>query len=228
MLDESHYYMIGIFRMNSEDKVFSKLVEIAKNSKDMVNSLSDIYAAVKRRDREAEIAGLIKVKTIYEKVAFVREETMSLLFSEAFLPDFKESMTMLVQSLYQLSKSIKDAARAYTSRRVSEKCLSALGEQMDAYLSIVDEASNKLIQLMSILRHDLGEAVKIGREIQLLERSGDEVKDSMLFRLYSMEGEVDVVSLLQFKDIILFTDDILDYMEEATMSVELLYATLKS
>jgi len=86
MLDESHYYMIGIFRMNSEDKVFSKIGGNSQELQGHGEFPDDIYAAVKRRDREAEIAGLIKVKTIYEKVAFVREETMSLLFSEAFYP----------------------------------------------------------------------------------------------------------------------------------------------
>ncbi|MEM4076258.1 MAG: DUF47 domain-containing protein, partial [Metallosphaera sp.] len=54
------------------------------------------------------------------------------------------------------------------------------------------------------------------------------VKDMLIQRLYDSESVADVISVLQIKDVIIFMDDILDYMEEATLSIETLYATLKA
>jgi hypothetical protein len=62
----------------------------------------------------------------------------------------------------------------------------------------------------------------------MLERSGDELKDMLISRLYSMEKDIDLITILQMRDVIFFLDDILDFMEDATLSIEVLYATLKS
>ena len=78
------------------------------------------------------------------------------------------------------------------------------------------------------MKTDMKEAIRIGKEIQLLERNGDDIKDVLIQKLYDSEGIADVISVLQFKDVIIFMDDILDYMEEATLSIETLYATLKA
>lgn len=220
--------MFGILGESKEEEVFSKIGAMSDTISEMVGNLQTLYSAVRKGDRDATIGISVKIKTLYERIGMQREEVMSLLFGEAFLPDFKESMVMLTQAVYNVAKAIKDTSRAYTTRKVSDKCIIGLGEQIEAYLSIVEEGANKLRYSIGLLKNNIKESIRIGREIQMLERSGDEVKESMLFKLYEMENQIDVVSLLQFKDIIIFTDDILDFMEEATMSIEILYSTLKS
>jgi Phosphate transport regulator (distant homolog of PhoU) len=217
-----------LFKFSKEDMVFQKLQIMTQDIKTAISKLHETYNSVKRGDRDAYIGEMVRIKTVYEHVAMVREEVLSALYGEAFLPDFKESMVMLSQAIYDTSKAVKDTARALTFRRVSEKCLTMLTEQIEAYLSLVEEASSKLSLMVSQMSNDIGEAIKTGREIQILERSGDEIKDSLLTRLYELESQTDVISILQLKDVILFMDDILDFMEEATMSVEVFYATLKS
>ncbi|MEM3301808.1 MAG: DUF47 family protein [Thermoplasmata archaeon] len=90
------------------------------------------------------------------------------------------------------------------------------------------EGGEKLTEMISYMKTDMKEAIRIGKEIQLLERNGDDIKDVLIQKLYDSEGIADVISVLQFKDVIIFMDDILDYMEEATLSIETLYATLKA
>ncbi|BCU66660.1 phosphate transport regulator [Sulfolobales archaeon HS-7] len=220
--------MVRIFKITREDEIFKRLLAISVSLKEMSSSLRSLYMGVRNGDKNDSIGNSVRIRSAYERVAMEREDVMSLLFGEAFLPDFKESMVMLTQSLYYTSKAIKDTARAYVTRRVSEKCLQSMGDQMEAYLVIVSEATSKMVDVVNSLNHDIRRAIKLGREIQMLERNGDEIKDTLLLKLYEIESEIDVVSLLQFKDIILFTDDILDNLEEGTVSVEVLYATLKS
>ncbi|MEM0374072.1 MAG: DUF47 family protein, partial [Sulfolobales archaeon] len=91
----------------------------------------------------------------------------------------------------------------------------------------VEEAVKKLISMLDKIQNDIEDALKIGKQIQAMEREGDEIKDNIIIRLYEMEGKIDIISLLQMKDFILNVDDILDNLEEATVSIELLYATLR-
>ncbi|AWS00145.1 DUF47 domain-containing protein [Metallosphaera hakonensis] len=216
------------FTINKEEVLFEKTVEIAKSINDAIARLNELVRKIVKGDREGAMSEVIRIKAIYERVAMTREEVVSMLYGEAFLPDFKESMMMLNQALYNTIKAIKDSGRAISSRKPNEELLRTLSDGLLTYLSTIIEAGERLIAMVSTMKSDMKEAIKIGKEIQLLERNGDDIKDVLIQRLYDAESVADVISVLQFKDVIIFMDDILDYMEEATLSIETLYATLKA
>jgi len=216
------------FSINKEEVIFSKTFEIAKSVDESILKLQDLVKKVLEGDRGSLSADLVKIKAIYERVAMTREEVVSLLYGEAFLPDFKESMMMLNQALYNAIKAVKDSARAISSRRPDGELLKALGEGLQTYLSTILEAGEKLVTMVSLMKSDMREAIRVGKEIQLLERNGDDIKDVLIEKLYEAEKSTDIISLLQLKDVVIFMDDILDYMEEASLSIETLYATLKA
>jgi Phosphate transport regulator (distant homolog of PhoU) len=216
------------FSINKEELLFSKLLEIAENIKDSTSLLNSLYLDIFNTNYPDATAKMVKIKGIYERIALIREDIISMLYGEAFLPDFKESMLTLTQSLYEIMKSIKDAGRAITSRKPDEKLCTTLQSNFVSYLSLIQDGAEKLVLMISLLKKDIKEAIRIGKEIQLIERNGDEIKDLMIQRLYENEKESDIISILQLKDVITFLDDILDGMEDSTLSVETLYATLKS
>lgn len=216
------------FSINKEESLFSKLLEIAENIKDSTSLLNSLYLDIFNTNYQNATAKMVKIKGIYERIALIREDIISMLYGEAFLPDFKESMLTLTQSLYEIMKSIKDAGRAITSRKPDEKLCSTLQSNFASYLSLIQDGAEKLVLMISLLKKDIKEAIRIGKEIQLIERNGDDIKDLMIQRLYENEKESDIISILQLKDVITFLDDILDGMEDSTLSVETLYATLKS
>ncbi|AEB94822.1 DUF47 domain-containing protein [Metallosphaera cuprina] len=214
--------------INKEDIIFSKIVEIAKAINEAISRLDELVKKQIKGDREGVTAETIRIKSIYERVAMIREEIVSMLYGEAFLPDFKESMMMLNQALYNTMKAVKDSSRAISSRKPNEVLTKTLGDGLLTYLTTITEAGERLISMVSLMKTDMKEAIRIGKEIQLMERNGDDVKDMLIQRLYDSESVADVISVLQIKDVIIFMDDILDYMEEATLSIETLYATLKA
>ncbi|MFP3164654.1 MAG: DUF47 family protein [Acidianus sp.] len=216
------------FSINKEELLFSKLLEIAENIKDSTSLLNSLYLDIFNTNYPDATATMVKIKGIYERIALIREDIISMLYGEAFLPDFKESMLTLTQSLYEIMKSIKDAGRAITSRKPDEKLCTTLQSNFVSYLSLIQDGAEKLVLMISLLKKDIKEAIRIGKEIQLIERNGDEIKDLMIQRLYENEKESDIISILQLKDVITFLDNILDGMEDSTLSVETLYATLKS
>ncbi|BFH73658.1 DUF47 family protein [Sulfurisphaera javensis] len=215
-------------RINKEEELFGKLVKMGEDIKVACDTLKQLVQGVIYNNDDAINSNLVKIKTITEKIAMNREEVLELLYSGAFLPDFKEAMVMLTQALYHTGTSIKDSARSLASRKPSEKCVISVKESILSYLSIIQEASEKMITMLSTLSRDMQEALKIGREIQMLERAGDDMKDTLITKLYELEKEIDLITILQMRDVIFFLDDILDSMEEATLSVEILYATLKA
>ncbi len=216
------------FSINKEELLFSKLLEIAENIKDSTSILNSIYLNIFKSNYNDATSSVVKIKGIYERIALIREDIISMLYGEAFLPDFKDSMLTLTQSLYEIMKSIKDAGRAITSRKPDERLCNALQTNFISYLSLIQDGSGKLVLMISLLKKDINQAIRIGKEIQLIERNGDDIKDLMIQRLYENEKESDIISILQIKDAITFLDDILDRMEDSTLSVETLYATLKS
>lgn len=157
-----------------------------------------------------------------------REEIMSMLYKEPFLPDFKESMLKITQALYDVTKAIKDSARALTMRNVNCEVLKRVDGHILKYLGVVVEASVKLTLMISLLKDNVQESLKISKEIQNLERLGDEVKDLLIEEIYKADNVSDLISIIQMKDFILSLDDALDSMEEAAIGVELFYVTLKS
>lgn len=215
-------------RINKEEELFEKLVKIGEDIRGACNELKKLFQGVLTNNDDQVSSSMIRIKSLTERIAMTREESLSLIYGEAFLPDFKEAMVMLTQSLYHIATSVKDAGRAVSSRKPSEKCVISLRESLTSYLATIDEASEKLVLMLSLLSKDINEALKVGKEIQMLERSGDEMKDNLITKLYEMEKDVDLITILQMRDVVFFLDDILDNMEESTLSIEVLYATLKS
>jgi predicted phosphate transport protein (TIGR00153 family) len=213
---------------NKEEVVFERLTYTAELIEEAIKVLQGEMDQVRKGNYDQIPSHLVKIKMLHEKAEMLREEILSTLYGEAFLPDFKESMVMLTQALFNTLSAVKDASRALGSRKIDKKCVSILSEMLNTYLALVSEAAAKTHELTRYLNNDMEAALKIGREIQAMEREGDDIKDSLLQRLYEIEKEVDIISILQMKDIILFIDDILDSLEEATLSVEIFYATLKS
>jgi len=220
--------MVLKIRINREQEVFDKLIKIGEDLKTTAEALRQLINALLVKDDDMKNSSLIKIKSLNEKISMTREELLSVIYSEAFLPDFKEAIVMLTQDLYRASASAKDAGRALTARRVDEKCLTTLKESLLSYISIILEASDKVVLMLSLLPKDIASALKVGKEVQMLERSGDEIKDMIITRLYDMEDSLHLITLLQTRDAIFFLDDILDRMESAVLSIEILYAILKS
>lgn len=216
------------FKLNKEEELFSKLVKMGEDLKLACETLRQLFIGALNNDEDVVNSSLVKIKTITERIAMSREEILSIIYGGAFLPDFKEAMVMLTQALYQTSSAIKDSGRAISSRRPAEKCLVNMRESILSYLSTINEAADRLVNMLSKLSTNIAEALKVGKEIQMLERSGDELKDLLISKLYSMEKDIDIITILQMRDVIFFLDDILDFMEDATLSIEVLYATLKS
>jgi uncharacterized protein Yka (UPF0111/DUF47 family) len=214
-------------KQTKEQVIFDKLTTIAADIRDAVELLRTLFKEYVERDYEQVLLVFTRIKSISDRVAMIREEIISTLYKEPFLPDFKETMLNLTQSLFEVTKAAKDSARALVARQIQGDLVEKIREPTMSYLAIVTEASAKLVLMISYLSNNVEESIRISKEIQSLERQGDELKDMIIETAYKV-GSVDAVSIIQLRDFILFLDDVLDSMEEASLGVETFYVTLKS
>mgnify|MGYP001770624912 FL=1 len=215
------------FSQDKESQIFERLTSISADVRDSVELIRSLYRIYcENKDDINQV--FVRIKSISDRVAMSREEIMSVLYREPFLPDFKEAMLKITQALYDVTKAIKDSARALTTRNVSCELLQKVHENILKYFGVIVEASTKLTLMISLLRDNVQESLKISKEVQNFERLGDEVKDVLLEQIYRMDNVSDFVSIIQMRDFVLSLDDALDSMEEAAIGVELFYVTLKS
>ena len=215
------------FSQDKESQIFERLTSISADVRDSVELIRSLYRIYcENKDDVNQV--FVRIKSISDRVAMSREEIMSVLYREPFLPDFKEAMLKITQALYDVTKAIKDSARALTTRNVNCEVLRKVDESILKYFGVIVEASTKLTLMISLLRDNVQESLKISKEVQNFERLGDEVKDILLEQIYRMDNISDFVSIIQMRDFVLSLDDALDSMEEAAIGVELFYVTLKS
>lgn len=93
--------MVLKIRINREQEVFDKLIKIGEDLKTTAEALRQLINALLVKDDDMKNSSLIKIKSLNEKISMTREELLSVIYSEAFLPDFKEAIVMLTQDLYR-------------------------------------------------------------------------------------------------------------------------------
>jgi predicted phosphate transport protein (TIGR00153 family) len=214
-------------KQSKEQVVFDKLTSISADIRDSIELLRTFFKEYLNGNDDQTHIIFTRIKSISDRAAAIREEIVSLLYGEPFLPDFKETMLNLTRALNDVIKALKDSARSLMIRRVNPAMLMKIREQTLSYLAVITEASARLVLMISYLNTNVEEAIRISKEIQGLERQGDEIKDALLMAVYGQEA-MDSISVMQLRDFILFLDNILDGMEEASLHVETFYITMKS
>ena len=214
-------------KQSKEQVVFDKLTSISADIRDSIELLRTFFKEYLNGNDDQTHLIFTRIKSISDRAAAIREEIVSLLYGEPFLPDFKETMLNLTRALNDVIKALKDSARSLMIRRVNPAMLMKIREQTLSYMAVITEASARLVLMISYLSTNVEEAIRISKEIQGLERQGDEIKDAILKAVYGQEA-MDSISVMQLRDFILFLDNILDGMEEASLHVETFYITMKS
>jgi len=214
-------------KQSKEQVVFDKLTSISADIRESIELLRTFFKEYLNGNDDQTHLIFTRIKSISDRAATTREEIVSLLYGEPFLPDFKETMLNLTRALNDVMKALKDSARSLMIRRINPAMLMKIREQTLSYLAVITEASARLVLMISYLSTNVDEAIRISKEIQGLERQGDEIKDAILRAVYGQEA-MDSITVMQLRDFILFLDNILDGMEEASLHVEMFYITMKS
>ncbi|MGC9164240.1 MAG: DUF47 domain-containing protein [Thermoprotei archaeon] len=212
-----------------EHDILRMVVEQTTIVRDSIFLLEDLFQKLKNGDWGYAIEKSLEIAREEHKTDVKREEIATKIFKEAYMPDFREAILMLIEKIDEVIDSIKDTSRIITQRKFDEKILNVLEPEFTAYVKLCVKAVETMYFSISKLIINIDESIKLINEIKSLEVQVDEMKMLLIKRIYNIdEKTISILTLLQIKDVILFMDNIVDNAEDVGDVLQLLYFTIKS
>ncbi len=207
--------------VNNLEKHVDLIVETVDGLKNVVNAFCE-----EDFDRMDELIEEVSSK---EKIADdLRREIESRLHEGAFLPASRENLHRLVERVDEIADTAEAAVKMFQIREksfhsmclvFSEKCVEISQELKDKLLLLV-ESVVKVVDTLKVSIHllnvDMKEASLKAREVDLREEESDEIEHQTLKYLFHAEGELDVLSIIQLREIISLIGDVADKAEDAS------------
>ncbi len=169
-------------------------------------------------------------RKIYEKerVGDSLRRKNELLFSEGLLfPADRAIFINLSEQIDKVIDKIQQVSRIISLRKPSTEAIEFLKEcGIMEYLEITKKSVETLNEsAMQILKGDLHLAVEKAHEVERYESKADDLKLSILKKLYNNEKKIDdVLSILQIEKLVLWIDAISDKAEDASDVIILISA----
>ncbi|MGB9728385.1 MAG: DUF47 domain-containing protein [Thermoprotei archaeon] len=212
-----------------EHDILRMVVEQTTIVRDSIFLLEDLFQKLKNGDWGYAIEKSLEIAREEHKTDVKREEIATKIFKEAYMPDFREAILMLIEKIDEVIDSIKDTSRIITQRKFDEKILNVLEPEFTAYVKLCVKAVETMYFSISKLIINIDESIKLINEIKSLEVQVDEMKMLLIKRIYNIdEKTISILTLLQIKDVILFMDNIVDNAEDVGDVLQFLYFTIKS
>ncbi len=220
--------MIRIFGKPKEVEVLKLVERQALIARDAVRGLKELYLTLRDGRWGEALEKAYEIAMLEREADSVREEVAAKIFGEAWLPEFREAIMMLIEDIDNVADSAKDVARILTHRKFNTAILNRLEPDLEVYVGMAVRAGDLIAESIRILPKDMNAAVKTAKKIEEIEMKVDEVKMMLLSRLYELEDEANILTLLQIKDVILFIDNLVDKAEDFSDTMELVYLSFKA
>lgn len=196
-------------------ETITKEVDMVANT---VKALEDVVAAAESRDWTLVEAASEKVSSIEEKVDLIHREGMVLISEGAFFAGIREDALNLLSKIDDVADYAKDASRVISQYPVPSEIYEAVFSPTSpiALIKKTEEGVSLLKQAVANLFTNPREAVRIAMEIERVEEEGDEVKNQMIKRIFAFKNKTDPLTTLELKDFVLWLDNVLDGVEDAS------------
>jgi predicted phosphate transport protein (TIGR00153 family) len=158
-------------------------------------------------------------KETYEEIDKLESEADDLhrrlverLSSGVFFAGLGTDLMGLAEKIDGIADSAKDAAKVLVMRRIDGAELIGLEGDIDDFLGKCESAAVELRESVMSIGKGKKEVLAHVRETERFEELADEVKNSLMEKVYQLE--IPVLSIIQLKDFILQADNIGDYSED--------------
>ncbi len=146
----------------------------------------------------------------------------------------RENLFKLVERLDEVADAAKTAVRMFQVREksfhsmcivFSEKCMEISQELKNRLLSLVNsvvETVETLRESINYMNTDMHNAAFKAKEVDQREEEVDEIEHETLKMLFQAEGELDVLSIIQLREIISLIGNVADKAEDASDIVSMI------
>ena len=196
---------------------------------DTVNQLQPLFEAAKAGDwnRVVELCGQVdKLETLADGM---HRDAVVAISQGAFFSGMRDDFLQLIEIDDEIADAAKDAAKILAELPIEPNAFLILYEEPSAtlndFFTKIQSAVNLLQESIKALERDADIAVSKSLLVERAEEDADEVKHSLIKRIFGHKSDLEVLSLLQLRDFILKLDDITDAAENASDQVIAIVAT---
>ena len=184
----------------------------AKELKNMISSAEQMNWALVKSQSE--------IVSKYESMADdLHREAVIQIAQGAFFAGMREDFLDLIEQVDDIADASQDAARAIAEAPIEPKILEWLQNAdptLRQLVDCIDRCVTTLVQSVESLRTNAELAVNKSLEVEKAEEAADEIKSELISRLSTHRQNMDALTYIQVKEMILKLDEVADAAENCS------------
>ncbi|HEV51586.1 MAG TPA: DUF47 family protein [Thermoprotei archaeon] len=201
-----------------ETLAIETMLKEAKMVEETIGLTEGVIKAAGKGDWTLVEAESERVSSSEEKVDLIHREGMVMISEGAFFAGIREDILNLMETINNIADYSKDACRIVAQYPIKLEDYQAVFSA-DNPMSLIKKAEDAMLTLelcISQLFSNPRESVKLAMDVERKEEEGDEIKARLIKKIFQRRNSMDVLTLLELKDLVLWLDNVLDAIEEAS------------
>jgi len=215
-----------------ETQLWSKIAEMNSFCLEVAKGMESTLAFVASGDRQSAIAEAQKTNAAAKKGLAATREARRLLLQTSLSLSARDDIIVILGALSCLLSSAREGSGTLVQRRLSPSVVFLLNDVKLQYTLIklyekVGLTTASLIDAINSLPNDPSKSNELSLSVKKMVEDVESAKTYLLERLYEQEKSIDVLSLVQLRDIIYCGSSLVADFEDCSESVRVL-ATAKT
>jgi len=200
------------------DEHLEAVLEAVNNLKSLISILIEENPKIRT---SAVIEENIEMISIYESSADdIYLQSLIALCEGAFFSGLREDFIKLFENIDDIADFSKDSSQIIARSRLDSSSLKMLCEEPEASLSLyikkIVGSVKALREAVKELERDVEQVIKKSIEVKAFEEEADDIKSRLIETVYSRRAELDILTLLELKELVLTLDEIADAAERSS------------
>jgi len=213
------------FGAKKEQEAFKALARHAVSVCETARMLSELFQALSKYDHALIEKIAKKIGAQEYEADKCRRKFESGLYEGAFLPLFRSDLFNLAERTDTVADEVKHVGRAIARREKlcvelkkaakKDKKIRTLIDGLGTLAAKVIETVERLTDAVKALETNVEKASVLAEQTSKLEEDVDVIEDQLTRNIYDLERSLDVVTVLQLRDIVMWTGRVANWAEDA-------------
>jgi len=184
-----------------------------------IESLKQLIAYVAEEDWELASNEAAMISTFESLADDVKQDASLKICKGAFFSGLSEHFLELLEKIDDMADAAKDASTAATEIDIHTSVFHSLLADQDSLYGMIDEVAQSAKALKAAIENlaqGSDPVVEGVLEVRKHEKLADGIKAKLIKRLYSQKSDVDLLILLQIKELVSSLDLIADAAEDSS------------
>jgi len=198
--------------------LISEIIRHLDNSYKTVEKFHELYMAIVKNDINSLNRIYLEIDSLESEVDKSRRKLANELCSGSMFAYMREDFLDLIEKIDSIADAAKDAAKTIVDSLPSENAVRTIftTEEMESYIMLCLKTVKTLGEALHSLAEKGRESIPIIMRVEEFEEEADNVKASLIRKLFQEADKLKVLEVIQIKDFINIADNICDSAEDAS------------